>query len=62
MGKNIPNKIDLEKEIATIEISAIEEEQIDADYNYAVLDENLKNVESKLTYPDVQPFDTVSIL
>lgn len=51
------NMSELEKEIASVEIDAVDDEQQYADNNYSALDYELSIYESEIPYPNTHPYD-----
>ena len=51
---------ELEKEIATVEMDAIFEEQNNADENYSLLDKELERTESQIPYPETKQYAVTS--
>lgn len=48
--------IDLEKEIALVEMDAVVEEQYNADDNYKALDKEKNDIKDGMPFPDIDPF------
>lgn len=55
---NTPDIIELEKEVASVETDALEEEKYNASNVYSILDRQLSELEEKIPYKDIRPFDT----
>lgn len=58
MIKNTVDMMQLEQEIASVETNAVDEENHNAQVNYAHLDEELQNIIRQIPYPDTNPYDT----
>lgn len=54
MGKSTLNMSELEKEIAEVETDALVEEQFNANQNYGFLEAELKDITSKIPFPDIE--------
>ena len=54
---NENNRIDLLKEITSVEADAISDEQEHAHNNYQFFESELKQVKAKIPYPNVSPYD-----
>lgn len=54
---NENNRIDLLKEITSVETDAISDEQEHAHNNYQFFESELKQVKAKIPYPNVSPYD-----
>lgn len=52
------NMSDLERDMASVETDAIVEEQYNADRNYTTLDNELKNIISRIPYPKTDKYTT----